>query len=90
MISRRHHIPVKPIEWPVTPKSVPPKIGPAGPTLAKNLPKVFRRTTFAAKISPAGPILAAKICPPLPISVPPLYYFLYYTIGTCIGSYSYS
>ena len=28
------------------------------------------RTTFAAKTGPAGPILAAKISPPLPKSVP--------------------
>ena len=57
--------------WPVTPKSVPPKIGPAGPILAKNLPKVVPWTTFATKIGLAGQILAAKIGPPLPILVPP-------------------
>ena len=52
---------------PVTPKSVPPKIGPAGPILAE---KLVPQTIFAAKIGPAGLILAAKIGPPLPKSVP--------------------
>ena len=52
----------------VTPKSVPPKIGRAGPILAENWSP---RTIFAAKIGPAGLILAAKIGPPLPKSVPP-------------------
>ena len=54
----------------VTPKSVPPKIGPAGLILAGNLPKPVPRTNFAAKIGPAGPILAAKNGPLLPKSVP--------------------
>ena len=35
---------------PVTPKSVPPKIGPAGPILAENF----------AKIGPPGPLLLPK------------------------------
>ena len=38
----------------------------------KILPKLVPRTTFAAKIGPAGPILAAKTGPPLPILVPPV------------------
>jgi len=62
--------------WPVTPKSVPPKIGPAGPILAEK----------PAKIGPAGPILAAKIGPPLPKSVPPLKW-LYYP--SCIAAWMY-
>ena len=38
----------------VTPKSVPPKIGPAGPILAENF----------AKISPPGPLLLPKSVQP--------------------------
>ena len=59
---------IETVNRPVTPKSVPPKIGPAGPILAE---KLVPRTIFAAKIGPAGLILAAKIGPPLPKSVPP-------------------
>ena len=44
----------------VMPKSVPPKVGLAGPILAENF----------AIIGPAGPILAAKTGLPLPIMVP--------------------
>ena len=48
----------------VTPKSVPPKIGPAGLILAGKSAKTGPpRTTFAAKLGPAGPILAAKMVP---------------------------
>ena len=53
----------------VTPRSVPPQIGPI-------LSEIFvrtawsPRTTFAAKIGPVGLILAAKTGPPLPILVP--------------------
>ena len=35
-----------------------------------SLPKLVPRTTFAAKVGPAGPILAAKTGPPLPVLVP--------------------
>ena len=49
----------------------PPKIaGPAGPILEQNFTKIGRPTTFAAKIGPAGPVLAAKTGSPLPILVP--------------------
>ena len=37
-------------DWPVTPKSVPPKVGPAGPILAEKF----------AKIGPPGPLLLPK------------------------------
>ena len=57
---------------PVTPKSVPPKVGPARPILAENFAKIGPQTTFAAKIGPARPILAAKTGPPLSILVPPV------------------
>ena len=58
-----------------------PKIGPAGLILAEcfaksglGLPKLVPRTTCAAKIGRAGPILAAKTGPPLLIFVPPVKY----------------
>ena len=53
----------------VTPKSVRPD-----QFWQKILPKLAPRTTFAAKIGPAGPVLAAKTGPPLPILVPPVKY----------------
>ena len=71
------------------------KIGPAGPILAKKPAKSGPPDHFAAKIGLAGPILAAKLVPLtnfgppggpilaksyLPKSVPPVYYFLCYTI----------
>ena len=46
----------------------------------KNLLKVVPPTTFAAKIGPAGQILAAKIGPPCQFWSPTVYYFLCYTI----------
>ena len=53
------------------PKSVPPKIGPAGPISAEKF----------AKIGPPGPLLLPKSVrpdqfwhPPLPILVPPVKY----------------
>ena len=49
---------------PVTPKSVPPKSVRPDRFWQKKCQKWSPRTTFAAKISPAGPILAAKIGPP--------------------------
>ena len=53
------------------PKLVSLKISPARPILAeKCFQNWFPRTTFAAKISPAGPILVAKTGPPFPILVP--------------------
>ena len=57
---------------PVTPKSVPPKNDWScrtdfGRKICQNRSP---RTTFAAKIGPAGPILAAKNGPLLPKSVP--------------------
>ena len=53
------------LDGPVTPKSVPPKIGPAGPILAEK----------PAKTVPPGPLLLPKLVRPdqfwLPKSVPP-------------------
>ena len=43
----------------------PPNIGPARPILAELVPKLVPRTTFAAKVSPAEPILAANFGPPV-------------------------
>ena len=40
----------------------------------KIMPKLVPRTTFAAKLSLAGPVLAAKFGPPLPILVPSVKY----------------
>ena len=51
-------------EGPVMPKSVPPKIGPAGSILAEKPTKTGPKTTFAAKIGLAGLFLAAKSGPP--------------------------
>ena len=52
------------------PKSVPPKIGPAGLILAEKPAKIGPPgPLFAAKIGSAGPILAAKNGPFLPKSV---------------------
>ena len=50
----------------------PPKIGLAGPILAEKFAKIspLELATFAAKISPVEPILAAKTGPPLPLLVP--------------------
>ena len=45
------------------PKLPPPKIGLARLILAESLPKLVPQTTFAAKISPARPILSAKTGP---------------------------
>ena len=78
------------------PKSVPHKVGPAEPILAKKpskssppvpllLPKSVRPdqfwqpklVPFASFGPPGGPILARNY---LPKSVPPVCYFLYYTI----------
>ena len=57
---------------PVTPKSVPTKIGPVGPILAEIFANWSPRTTFDAKIGPAGPLLAAKTGLPLPSLVLPV------------------
>ena len=47
------------------PLNCPPKIGSpkiclTGPVLAETLPQLVPWTTFAAKINPAGPVLAVK------------------------------
>ena len=43
------------------------KIGPTGLILAEKFAKTVRPRPLSAKISPAGPLLAAKTLPPLPI-----------------------
>ena len=58
----------------VTPKSVPPKIGPAGLILAEKPAKTGPPDHFCCQnwssIGPAGPILAAKNGPLLPKLIP--------------------
>ena len=80
---------------PVTPKSVPPKIGPAGPILAKNLPKVVPRTTFCCQNQSGRTNFGSQNWSPLANFGPPtlLFPILHYRViplGICIGNYSYS
>ena len=58
MLARKREKFTKRYRGPVTPKSVPPKVGPAGRILAEKF----------AKIGPPGPILAAKTGPPVKIA----------------------
>ena len=60
-----------------------PKIGPAGPILAKNLPKVVPWTTYAAKIGPPCQFRSPSL-------LFPILHYRAIPLGTCIGSYSYS
>ena len=82
--------------WPVTPKSVPLKSVRPDRFWQKNWSP---RTTFAAKIGPAGPILAAKTCPPwgpilekiyLPKLVPPQLRGTVICVRGWVHRYSYS
>ena len=71
------------LKWPVTPKSAPLKPVQPDQFWQKNLPKLVPQTTFAAKIGPAGPILAAKTGPLLPSLAP-------YKMWVCNSLHSYN